>query len=63
MTRVTAIGEAPGKIIITGEHFVVHGALALAAAVDLKVRATGERSQAPLGDAVAAVLRLLDAAP
>jgi prolyl-tRNA synthetase len=30
---------------------------------DLKVRATGDRSQAPLGDAAAAALRLLDAAP
>ncbi|MCP8315053.1 MAG: mevalonate kinase [archaeon] len=26
--------KAPGKIIITGEHFVVHGSLALAAAID-----------------------------
>ncbi|MGQ9718948.1 MAG: mevalonate kinase [Nitrososphaerales archaeon] len=26
--------RAPGKIIITGEHFVVHGSLALAAAID-----------------------------
>jgi mevalonate kinase len=33
-----AIAEAPSKVIITGEHFVVHGATALAAAVDKKVR-------------------------
>ena len=31
--------------------------------VDLKVRATEERSQAPLGDAAGAALRLLSAAP
>jgi prolyl-tRNA synthetase len=34
-----------------------------AGSVDLKVRATGERSQAPLGEAVRAARRLLDAAP
>ncbi len=28
------IAKAPGKIIITGEHFVVHGSYALAAAID-----------------------------
>lgn len=33
-----AIAESPTKTIITGEHFVVHGAWALAAAVDRKVR-------------------------
>jgi mevalonate kinase len=33
-----AIAEAPCKVIITGEHFVVHGGVALAAAVDRKVR-------------------------
>jgi mevalonate kinase len=27
------VAEAPGKVIITGEHFVVHGAVALAAAI------------------------------
>ena len=39
-----AIAEAPGKAIITGEHFVVHGAWALAAAVPRKVRVTVESS-------------------
>ena len=39
MTKSRAVGEAPAKIIITGEHFVVHGAWALAAAIDLKVKA------------------------
>jgi mevalonate kinase len=33
-----AVAEAPTKAIITGEHFVVHGALAFAAAIPLKVR-------------------------
>jgi mevalonate kinase len=33
-----AIAEAPCKVIITGEHFVVHGGTALAAAVGRKVR-------------------------
>jgi mevalonate kinase len=35
---VKAICEAPGKIIITGEHFVVHKAYALAAAIGRRVR-------------------------
>ena len=35
-----AVAEAPGKAIITGEHFVVHGAWALAAALPLRVRVT-----------------------
>jgi len=34
-----AIAEAPSKAIITGEHFVVHGAWALAAALPRRVRA------------------------
>jgi mevalonate kinase len=33
-----AIAEAPSKAIITGEHFVVHGAWALAVALPRKVR-------------------------
>ena len=33
-----AVAEAPTKVIITGEHFVVHGAWALAAALPRKVR-------------------------
>ena len=33
-----SIAEAPSKTIITGEHFVVHGAWALAAAIDRTVR-------------------------
>jgi mevalonate kinase len=32
-----AIAEAPSKVIITGEHFVVHGAWALAAALPRRV--------------------------
>ena len=39
-----AIAESPGKAIITGEHFVVHGAWALAAALPRKVRVVVEPS-------------------
>lgn len=34
-----AIGKAPGKVIIVGEHFVVHGSRALAASIDRYVTA------------------------
>ena len=39
-----AVAEAPSKAIITGEHFVVHGAWALAAALPRKVQVTVEPS-------------------
>ncbi|MGD1055679.1 MAG: mevalonate kinase [Nitrososphaerales archaeon] len=39
-----AIAEAPSKVIITGEHFVVHGAWALAAALPHKVRVEASES-------------------
>jgi mevalonate kinase len=39
-----AIAEAPSKAIITGEHFVVHGAWALAAALPRRVRVEIEPS-------------------
>ncbi|HXW95522.1 MAG TPA: mevalonate kinase [Nitrososphaerales archaeon] len=39
-----AIAEAPAKAIVTGEHFVVHGAWALAAALPRKVRVAVEPS-------------------
>jgi mevalonate kinase len=32
------VASAPGKIILTGEHFVVHDSLALCAAIDKRVR-------------------------
>ena len=38
-----AIAAAPGKVIFTGEHFVVHGALALAASIDRRVTVKAER--------------------
>ena len=38
------ISQAPGKIIITGEHFVVHGGFALAAAINKFVKVTAEIS-------------------
>ena len=37
-TGRVAVAEAPAKAIITGEHFVVHGSTALAAAIDRHVR-------------------------
>jgi mevalonate kinase len=40
-----AIAEAPSKAIITGEHFVVHGAWALAAALPRRVRAEASPSE------------------
>ena len=39
-----AIAEAPSKAILTGEHFVVHGAWALACALPRKVRVEVEDS-------------------
>ena len=38
------ISQAPGKIIITGEHFVVHGGFALTAAINKFVKVTAEIS-------------------
>ncbi len=40
-----AIAEAPAKTIITGEHFVVHGAWALAAALHRPVRVEAEEAK------------------
>ncbi|HME19192.1 MAG TPA: mevalonate kinase [Nitrososphaerales archaeon] len=39
-----AIAQAPSKVIITGEHFVVHGSWALAAAIGKKVTVEVEAS-------------------
>jgi len=39
-----AIAQAPSKVIISGEHFVVHGAWALAAAIGKKVTIEAEAS-------------------
>ena len=41
---MVSIAEAPGKIIISGEHFVVHGSNALAAAIDKTVTVYSEIS-------------------
>jgi mevalonate kinase len=39
-----AVAEAPGKVIICGEHFVVHGATAIAASIERRVRVEATRS-------------------
>jgi mevalonate kinase len=39
-----AVAEAPAKVIVTGEHFVVHGAWALAAALPRGVRVEMSKS-------------------
>ena len=39
-----AVAEAPSKVIITGEHFVVHGAWALSAAIPMNTRVVVEPS-------------------
>jgi mevalonate kinase len=41
-----AVSEAPGKVIISGEHFVVHGATAIAAAIERTVRVEATRGEA-----------------
>lgn len=38
-----AVAEAPGKVIVSGEHFVVHGGLALSAAIERVVRVEASR--------------------
>jgi mevalonate kinase len=40
-----AVARAPGKAILLGEHFVVHGASALAVALDIGVEAKAERAE------------------
>jgi len=40
-----SIAEAPGKIIISGEHFVVHGSQALAAAINQNIRVSCQFSR------------------
>ena len=44
----TGIGEAKGKVILLGEHAVVHGAPALAMSVNRGVRVTASEATGPL---------------
>jgi mevalonate kinase len=48
VNHLKACGAAPGKIILTGEHFVVYGAPALVVAIDRRVtvKATERKDQA-----------------
>ncbi len=65
-----AFAEAPSKAIITGEHFVVHGAWALAAALPRSVRVaveasdrfrvTSDRFQDPRSPQLAPVSRVVE---
>jgi mevalonate kinase len=48
VTSVKGIGTAKGKVILLGEHAVVHGSPALALAIDRGVRVTGEKVSGPL---------------
>lgn len=45
MIPLNCVARSPGKIIITGEHFVVHGSYALAAAIDRCSYATASLSE------------------
>ena len=66
-----AVAEAPCKAIITGDHFVVHGAWALAAAVERRVKveaseaeelvieSDGQRSSGSSGKRLAPVARVV----
>ena len=66
-----AVSEAPSKAIITGEHFVVHGAWALAAALPRRVRVemkpspdfqvVSDRFRDPSSRALAPVSRVIEA--
>ena len=42
---MTSIARAPGKIILFGEHFVVHGNRAILGAIDKYVTATSEKNK------------------
>jgi mevalonate kinase len=65
-----AIAQAPSKVIITGEHFVVHGAWALAAAIGKTVRVeardtdrltvTSDRFGGPSSGALSPAVRVVE---
>jgi mevalonate kinase len=46
---ISAVGQAPGKLILSGEHAVVHGHLCLALAVSLSTTVTLTRRSGPTG--------------
>jgi mevalonate kinase len=51
------VAQAPGKVIITGEHFVVHGGVALAAAIDRGVKVEASKAEGLRVDSVIHRLR------
>jgi mevalonate kinase len=58
-----AVAEAPSKAILTGEHFVVHGAWALAAALPRRVRVEVEPSSTFGASSGGVAVPSLEAAP
>lgn len=46
--NLTSRASAPGKVILFGEHFVVHGTRAVLAAIDRRITAVSEATEEPV---------------